>query len=125
MTVFDQFVLSVFNHYKPVFKTKANIIAVVYISLLQSSILLLLGVFFAAFFQQMKVSTMSSDKAWILFGVSVIGIYFKNWINYSGKKRTLLNAKRTKQKHTNYNVWILWLIPLACISLAILLLQVV
>ena len=122
MTIFDQFALSIFNTYKPRFKQKANAIAVFYLSLLQSSILLLLGVFFAAFFRQMKVDTMSSSKAWTLFIITVIIIYFKNWMGFSGKKRLVLNAKRTKQKTQQHNVWILWLIPPACIALAILLL---
>ena len=122
MTVFDQFALSIFNFYKPRFKRRANTIAVFYISLLQSSIILLLGVFFATFFRQMKVNTMSSSKAWTLFVIAVILIYFKNWMGFSGKKRLVLNAKRTKRKFQEHNIWILWLLPPACIILSILLL---
>ena len=122
MTVFDQLALSIFNFYKPRFKQKANAIAVFYLSLLQSSIVLVLGVFFAAFFRQMKVDTMSSSKAWTLFVIVVIIIYFKNWMSFSGKKRLRLNAKRTKQKTHQHNIWVLWLLPPACIALAFLLL---
>ena len=122
MTTFDQFVISIFNYYKPRFKSKANTIAVFYISVLQSSILLLLGVFFAAFFRQMKVDTMSSLKAWTLFIMVSFFIYFKNWMMYSGKKRRVLNAKQTKRKSQQHNIWVLWLIPIGCILLSILLL---
>lgn len=121
MSIFDQFVLSVFKFYKPRFKRKANAIAVFYITVLQASILLLLGVFFAAFFAQMHVDTMSSSKAWTLFGLAVAFIYFKNWMGYSGKKRNILNAKNTKRKSQHYSIWILWLLPLGCITLAVLL----
>ena len=122
MTIFDQFALSVFNYYKPRFKQKANAIAVFYMSLLQSSILLLLGVFFAAFFRQMKVDTMSSSKAWTLFVLVSVFIYFKNWMSFSGKKRLVLNAKQTKRKSQQHNIWVLWILPPACIALSILLL---
>lgn len=123
MTVFDQLALHIFNHYKARFKQKANAIAVFYSSFLQSSILLLLGVFFATFFKQMKVDTMSLSKAWTLYVIAVILIYFKNWMSFTGKKRNVLNAKRGKRKTQSYNIWVLWLIPLACIALAILLLK--
>ncbi len=123
MTVFDEFVISVFNHYKPKYKRKANVIAVFYISVLQSSLILLLGVFFAAFFGQMKVDTMSSSKAWTLFVIASIIIYFINWLGYSGKKRRILNAKQISRKSKNHSIWVLWLLPLACIALALLILK--
>jgi len=121
MSVFDQFVISVFNYYKAKFKRKANAIAIFYISLLQSSIILLLGVFFAAFFKQMNVETMSSSKAWTIFVLISVFIYFKNWMGYSGKKRNILNAKNTKRKSQQHSIWVLWLLPIGCIALAVLL----
>ncbi len=123
MTIFDQLAISIFNHYKPRLKRKANTITVFYITLLQGSILLLLGVFFSEFFNQMKVNTMSSSNAWTLFVIAVVIIYFKNWMVYSGKRRLVLNAKSNKKKHTSYNVWVLWLLPFGCIALSILLLN--
>ena len=123
MTIFDQFALSVFNHYKPRFKRKANTIAVFYMSLLQCSLLLLLGVFFSEFFNQMKVNTMSSSNAWTLFVIASVIIYFKNWMVYSGKRRLVLNAKSNKKKYSSYNVWVLWMLPLGCIAISILLLN--
>lgn len=84
--MFNQLALNIFNHYKPRFKRKANVIAVFYLSLLQCSILLLLGVFFSEFFTQMKVNTMSSSKAWTLFAIVSVFIYFKNWMSFTGKK---------------------------------------
>ena len=123
MTIFDQLAISIFNHYKSRLKRKANTITVFYITLLQGSILLLLGVFFSEFFNQMKVNTMSSSNAWTLFVIAVVIIYFKNWMVYSGKRRLVLNAKSNKKKHTSYNVWVLWLLPFGCIALSILLLN--
>ncbi len=124
MSLSDQFFFNVFNQYKVKFKRRANTLAVLYISCLQISLLLLLGVFFAAFFRQLNVDTMSSDKAWILFAFVSILIYFKNWIQYSGRKRSVMSARLTKRKTTSYNIWLLWLLPICCISLSIILMQV-
>lgn len=123
MTIFDQFALTIFNHYKPRFKRKANTITIFYMSLLQCSLLLLLGVFFSKFFNQMKVETMPSSNAWTLFVIASVIIYFKNWMVYSGKRRLVLSAKSNKMTHNPYNVWVLWLLPLASIALSILLLN--
>jgi predicted nucleic acid-binding Zn ribbon protein len=123
MTVFDKFALNIFNHYKPKLKQKASRVAIFYLSFFQISLLLLLGVFFGAFFEQMKVDTMSSEKAWTLFIIASIFIYFKNWMGFSGKKRNVLNAKRSKKNVQAYNIWLLWLLPFACIALALVLLQ--
>ena len=123
MTIFDQFALTIFNYYKPRFKRKANTITVFYMSLLQSSLLLLLGVFFSKFFNQMKVETMPSSNAWTLFVITSVIIYFKNWMVYTGKRRLVLSAKSNKMKHNLYNVWVLWLLPLGSIALSILLLN--
>lgn len=123
MTLFDHFVFNIFQYYKPKYKAKANVISIVYVTFLQASLVLLLGVFFSIFFSQMNVDTMSSTKAWTLFGIAIVVIYFKNWMSYSGRKRRVLNAKSTKKKAQNYNVWTLWLLPFGCIILSILLLQ--
>jgi hypothetical protein len=71
----------------------------------------------------MNVDTMSSNKAWSLFAIVVVALYFKNWLNYSGKKRRILNANSTKNKAKNFSVFSLWLLPIACIALAVLLLK--
>jgi ABC-type uncharacterized transport system permease subunit len=112
-----------FQYYKPRFKAKANVISLVYITFLQASLGLLLGVFFSIFFRQMNVDTMSSSKAWTIFGLAIVVIYFKNWMSYSGRKRRVLNAKLTKKKAQYFNTWTLWLLPFGCIILSMLLLQ--
>lgn len=123
MTIFDQFVFNVFDHYKKGLGKKANRLAVFYITLLQASILLFLGVFFAVFLRQMHVATMSGEKAWTLFFISCIAIYFKNWIQYSGKKRISLNAKKTKVRMKTFNIYMLWILPFAIIGMSLILLQ--
>ncbi|MFS4482567.1 hypothetical protein ACKGJY_06090 [Hyunsoonleella sp. 2307UL5-6] len=97
--------------------------ATVYVSVLQCSLLLLLGVFFAGFFRQMHVDTMSSYKAWTLLVLLAVATFFKNWMQYSGKKRNLLNAKRLQQKKQAYSIWILWLLPFTVLALAYILFQ--
>jgi len=121
MTTFDIFFFNIFSHYKARYKQKANTIAVFYISTLQIALIFLLGCFFAVFLSQMNVNTMSSSKAWTLFIIASILIYFKNWIQYGGKKRKVLNAKSNKIQ--SYSIWMLWLLPIASIGLSIIILQ--
>jgi ABC-type dipeptide/oligopeptide/nickel transport system permease component len=123
MNTFDAFFFHFFQYYKFKKSKKANSIATFYLTLLQSSLILLLGVFFAGFFKQMHVQTMSSPKAWTLFVLVVIFLYFKNWIQYSGKKRKVLNAKVLKNKKLNYNIWLLWLLPVFILGLTYVLYQ--
>lgn len=123
MTIFDNLFINVFQHYKDKKNKKAIKIATAYVSFLQCSLLLLLGVFFAGFFQQMHVNTMASSKAWTLFVLLVVAVFFKNWMQYSGKKRNLLNAKMLKRKKQTYNIWMLWLLPIAILCLTYILLQ--
>ena len=123
MSTFDALFFHFFQYYKSKKSKKANSIATFYLTLLQSSLLLLLGVFFAGFFKQMHVQTMTSVKAWTLFGLVVIFLYFKNWIQYSGKKRKVLNAKVLKNRKLHYNIWLLWLLPVVILGLTYVLYQ--
>jgi len=123
MTTFDALFYHFFQHYKTKKSKKANSIATFYISLLQCSLLLLLGVFFAGFFRQMHVNTMAASKAWTLFVIVTIFIYFKNWMQYGGRKRKVLNAKMLKNKKISYNIWLLWLLPIVILGLAFVLFQ--
>ncbi|WJJ97269.1 hypothetical protein [Algibacter luteus] len=123
MSTFDALFFHFFQYYKSKKSKKANSIATFYLTLLQSSLLLLLGVFFAGFFKQMHVQTMTSVKAWTLFGLVVIFLYFKNWIQYSGKKRKVLNAKVLKNRKLYYNIWLLWLLPVVILGLTYVLYQ--
>ena len=123
MTTFDILFFHFFQFYKTKKNKKANSIATFYITFLQSSLLLLLGVFFAKFFRQMHMDTMSSDKAWTLFVLIVIFIYFKNWMQYGGRRRKVLNAKMLKNKKITHNIWLLWLLPIAVLGLTYILFQ--
>ncbi|TYA60103.1 hypothetical protein [Formosa maritima] len=125
MTFFDSLFFNVFKYYKDAKSKKANQLATMYISILQCSILLLLGVFFAGFFNQMNMETMSQDKAWMLFVMVSIFIFFKNWMQYAGRKRKVLNAKMLKTKSQNYSIFLLWLLPVACVLLAAIIWQAV
>ncbi len=123
MTGFNQLFFSVYSFYKTTYKKKANTIALFYISLLQISLVLLLGSFFAAFFKQMHVDTLTSGNAWTLFIVISIFIYFKNWISYNGRNRMIINAKLSKKKKLEYNIILLWFLPIASTALSIILLR--
>lgn len=123
MTTFDALFFRFFQHYKTKKSKKANSIATFYVTVLQCSLLLLLGVFFAGFFRQMHVNTMSDDKAWTLFILVAIFLYFKNWMQYGGRKRKVLNAKMLKKKKISYSIWLLWLLPVAILGLTFVLFQ--
>ncbi len=123
MTIFDKLFFSVFSQYKTRYKKKANTIALAYTSVLQITLLFLLGCFFAAFFSQMNYNAMSSEKAWIAFILLSIGVYFTNWLKYNGKTRKILNAKLNKKKTQQYNIKMLLALPFICVGFGFLFLQ--
>lgn len=69
------------------------------------------------------MDTMSSDKAWTLFILVVAFFYFKNWMQYGGRKQKVLNAKMLKKKKLSYNIWLLWFFPIAILGLTYVLFQ--
>ncbi len=125
MNLFDILFYNIFSQHKAKYKQKANRIAIAYVTCLQIALLLLLGIFFAGFFKQMNMVTMSSTKAWTLFVLVSIFIYFKNWMQYTGKKRMMINAKMNKKKEEHYSIWLLWFLPIAVFGLAYVLYQAV
>lgn len=125
MNIFDVLFYNVFSYYKTNYKIKANSIAVAYISILQCLLMLLLGLFFAKFFSQMHVDTMSQDKAIVLFIMGSVFLWFKNWLQYTGRHRMVINSKMIKRKSNTYNIYLLWFILFACLGLIIVLVQAV
>ncbi|MEJ6791311.1 MAG: hypothetical protein QNK89_00835 [Lacinutrix sp.] len=123
MTVFDQLFYYMFLRFKTRYKQKANIIALSYTSALQIALAFLLGCFFAAFFSQLHVDAMSKDKAWFFIIMVSLFIHFKNWIQYNGKTRKVMNAKFNKKKAPKYNFALLLALPIICIAMGVLLLQ--
>ncbi len=71
----------------------------------------------------MHVATMSGTKAWTLFALVVIFLYFKNWTQYGGKKLKVRNAKRLHKKKLTYPIGLLWLVPFVVLGLAFVLMQ--
>lgn len=124
MNLSDTLFYNIFSYYKPKLKQKANRLAVLYISILQIAFVLLLGVFFAKFFKQMNMVTMSSSKAWTLFSLIAVFLYFKNWMQYTGKRRMMINTKRLKKtSKSNHNIYLLWSLPFVLLVLAYILFQ--
>ncbi len=117
----DHYYISVFNYYKKTLGKRSLSLALAYINFLELSIILALGAFFMAFAKQMKMITISSTKFWILFALISVFIIFKNWMRFNGKKRNVLNAK-TKAKNTS--IYPLWFLPIGCLAIAFILLQV-
>ena len=123
MNFFNQLYLAIFNRFRVRFKQKANTVALCYTSVIQIALLFLGGVFFTKFLEQMKVVVMSSANTWILFVLTAVFIHFKNWVNYSGRKRRVLNAKLSNKKDLGYSSFILIVLPVAIIGLSLLMLQ--
>lgn len=117
MNTFDSLFYNIFSYFKLKYKQKAISIAIVYVSVLQCALLLLLGVFLAGFFNQMHVATMSQEKAWIIFVLVSGFVCFKNWMVYTGKRRMMINTKMNKKKSDPYNIWLLFLLPVFVLGL--------
>jgi glucan phosphoethanolaminetransferase (alkaline phosphatase superfamily) len=115
----DLFYISVFNYYKKKLGKRSYKLALFYIDILEASMVFALGTFFLAFASQMKIATMSFTKFLVLFGLISVFIIFKNWMRYNGKKRNILRAK-LKSSHS---IYLLWILPLACLSIGLILLQ--
>ena len=123
MSYFNKLYLTVFSRFKSRFKQKANTIALFYVSLVEIGLTLLIGVFFVKFLDQMKVVIMSGSNAWLLFIMTALFVHFKNWVNFSGRKRRVLNAKLSNKKELQYSLFILIVLPLGIIGLSLLMLK--
>tara|TARA_B110000483_G_C17780368_1_gene383402 strand:- start:119 stop:496 length:378 start_codon:yes stop_codon:yes gene_type:complete len=123
MNYFNQLYRTVFSRFKGRFKQKANTIALYYVSVVEIALILLLGVFFIKFLDQMKVVVMSGSNAWLLFVMTAVFIHFKNWVSYSGRKRRVLNAKLSNKKGLEYSLFILIVLPIGIIGLSLLMLK--
>ena len=123
MNYFNQLYITVFSRFKGRFKQKANTIALYYISVVEIALLLLIGVFFNKFLDQMKVVFMTGADAWLLFIMTAVFIHFKNWVNYSGRKRRVLNAKLSSKKGLEYSSFLLIVLPIGIVGLSLLMIK--
>ncbi|MDT0558629.1 hypothetical protein RM697_08225 [Ichthyenterobacterium sp. W332] len=67
----------------------------------------------------MNISVLSSESSWAFSIMASIFIYFNNWMTYTGKKR--IKIKPSIKNATNYNIWLLWSLPMAITFLCVLL----
>jgi len=72
----------------------------------------------------MNIVTFSATDAKVLFILIAIGLFFKNWIQYSGRKLTIRNAKKNSSKSVERSIYVLWFVPIGLITLSIILLKV-
>ena len=124
MNYFNHLYLTVFNRFKARLKQKANTIALFYVSIVEIEVVLLVGIFFIKFLDQMNVVIMNGANAWLLFIIASLFIHFKNWLNYSGRKRLILNAKLSKRKDLDYSLFILISLPFGLLGLSLMILKV-
>jgi hypothetical protein len=123
MNYFNRLYLTTFNRFKARFRQKANTIALFYVSIVEIAIILLLGIFFIKFLDQMKVIIMNGTNGWLLFIILALFIHFKNWLNYSGRKRRILNAKLSIKKDLEYSLFVLISLPLGLLGLSLIMLE--
>ena len=116
--MFDQLYLNVFNYYQPRLKQKAGKLAIIYLSVVQIVTFTLLVKFFIVFGKQMNLAGLSTSKIVFILIFGSLVIYFKNWMTYTGRKRTVLKSKL--KKRSEHSIIVLWLIPLALIFLNVL-----
>ena len=116
----DKFYLSMLNQFKKNRSKRSLQTAFIYINLLETSIYLFLGIFFKIFLKQLKIVTMSDTKFWTVISLLVAFIIFKNWLRYNGKRRNIL---RTQVQHLKWSTYLLWLLPIAILSLSLILWQ--
>ena len=112
-----------FQHFKTIYGKNANTMAITYISLTECCVLLVLGMFFSVFLSKMNVNLPSSTDLWLLFFAACFFIFIKNWVQYSGKKRKILNTKSKHSKHNTYSLFALILLPVGSLILAAILYQ--
>jgi hypothetical protein len=124
MNYFNRLYLTTFNRFKARFRQKANTIALFYVSIVEIAIILLLGIFFIKFLDQMKVIIMNGTNGWLLFMILALFIHFKNWLSYSGRKRRILNAKLSIKKDLEYSLFVLISLPLGLLGLSLIMLEV-
>lgn len=124
MTLFDQLFFGVFNYYKSRKNKKAITISLLYITLVHVSMLFVLGVFFSEFLKQMKITAFSDINAYVLLAIVTIIMWFKNWIQYSGRKLTIRKAKKNNSKSVERSIYVLWLVPIALLGLSFILLNI-
>lgn len=124
MNYFNRLYLTTFNRFKARFRQKANTIALFYVSIVEIAIILLLGIFFIKFLDQMKVIIMNETNGWLLFMILALFIHFKNWLSYSGRKRRILNAKLSIKKDLEYSLFVLISLPLGLLGLSLIMLEV-
>jgi len=100
MDFFDALYLSAFQQIKKRKPKLAGRCAHLYVSIVQIALYLILGVFFMKFAKQMKLNVLDHTNLWIVsFGIIGL-IFFKNWMSYTGKKRTIIASNHTKQHPT-------------------------
>lgn len=116
--MFDYLYLNIFNYYQPRIKQKAGNLAIIYISLVQIAIFVLLVKFFLVFGKQMNLVGLSTSKIIFILIFGSLVIYFKNWMHYTGRKRNVLKSKL--KRRPEHSIIVLWLIPMALIFLNIL-----
>ena len=124
MNYFNRLYLTTFNRFKARFSQKANTIPLFYVSIVEIAIILLLGIFFIKFLDQMKVIIMNGTNGWLLFIILALFIHFKNWLSYSGRKRRILNAKLSIKKDLEYSLFVLISLPLGLLGLSLIMLEV-
>ncbi|MBT8253398.1 MAG: hypothetical protein HKN00_03820 [Flavobacteriaceae bacterium] len=123
MGTFYSLFLQVFQYYKTRIPRHARKIALIYITLVQTLAVLILGVVLSKFLKSMHMTVINSFQAWVLFAVIIVVLYFNNWMQYTGRKQAIKKAKYNASKSEKRHIMSLWLIPILGIVLSIILMK--
>lgn len=116
----DHYYFKILNHYKPRFKSKAQTVALLYMILLQLSIIMAIAGFIVLFFAQMNQTIISKSGLWQFLTVLSMVLIFRNWFYYTGKNSVSIRSKIKNVTLKGRDVWTLWLLPVALFTLFIL-----
>ena len=121
--MFHNLFYAAFHHFKTIYGKNANKMAITYIALVECCVLLVAGMFFAVFLSKMHVDLPSGTDLWLIFFAACFFIFIKDWVQYSGKKRRVLNTKSKHSRQNTYSLFALLLLPVGSLILAAILYQ--
>jgi hypothetical protein len=121
MSILDQLYHSFYSRLKLRYRRKStSFLALFYVTIVQFLLLVITALFCYGFSRQMHFQLISdSVNVYVLSVLTALVIYFKNWLYYSGKKRSILKAKYNKTKNTHYSFFTLFFIPFGLCAIVV------
>jgi len=121
MINFNHIFISVLNHLsQKLKKQKAIRYSILYITILQLSLIIFLSIVSIKFFLQFNITLFNTSNLWGILILTTIIVYFRNWMFYTGKKINSIKSK-LKPSNSGINIYALYAIPFILIISSFLL----